>query len=83
MDPYSAVRRLNEKFSKIDDNLFELENVAENFFGEYIVTLKARRMVKATYLVLKKIAEITGAKDILIMEISGDNLVKIKLTIPK
>jgi hypothetical protein len=67
----------------MDDNLFELENVAENFFGEYIVTLKARRMVKATYLVLKKIVEITGAKDILIMEISGDNLVKIKLTIPK
>ena len=83
MNPYDAVKKLNEKMGRIDDNLFSLEKVEENFFGEYVVTLKANRMVKATYAVLKKIAEITGAKDILIEETEHDNLVEIKLLLPK
>ena len=83
MNPYDAVKKLNDMFGKMDNNLFEIENVSENFFGEYIVTIRARRMVKATYLVLKKIAEITEAKDILIEETNGDNLTKIKLMLPK
>ena len=83
MNPYDAVKRLNERMGRMDDNLFSLEKVEENFFGEYVVTLKANRMVKATYAVLKKIAEITGAKDILIEETEHDNLVEIKLLLPK
>ena len=83
MNPQDAVKRLNEKMGRMDENLFSLENVEENFFGEYVATLKARRMVKATYVVLKKIADITGAKDILIEETDHDNLVEIKLLLPK
>ena len=83
MNPYDAVKKLNEKMGRIDDNLFSLEKVEENFFGEYVITLKANRMVKATYAVLKKIADMTGAKDILIEETEHDNLVEIKLLLPK
>jgi len=40
-------------------------------------------MLKASYSILRKIAEITGAKDILIEKTEGDNLLEIKLLIPK
>jgi len=83
MNPQDAVKELNRQLGRMDDNLFELVNIAENFFGEYIVTLRVNRMVKATYLNLKKIAEITGARDILIEKAEHDNLVEIKLSIPK
>ena len=83
MNREDAVRKLNQELGKMDDNLFKLVGVAENFFGEYIVTLKPRRMVKATYLTLRRIAEITGAKEILIEKCEDDNLAEIKLMIPK
>ncbi len=83
MNPEAAVRKLNEKFGKMDEHLFEIKEIAENFFGEYVVAVKVTRMVKASYAILKKIADVTGAKDILIEECSGDNLVEIKLLIPK
>jgi|GEM_PF-6379543 hypothetical protein len=83
MNPQDAVRRLNEKMGKMDDNLFEIIEIYENFFGEYIVHLKVNRMVKASYLSLKKIVEITGARDVLIEHAEGDNLVEIKISIPK
>ena len=83
MNPENAVRILNEKFGKMDEHLFEIESVAENFFGEYVVALKVTRMVKASYVVLDRIAKVTGAKDILIEKCSGDNLLEIKLLIKK
>lgn len=83
MKPEDAVMLLNEKFGRMDEHLFEIESVAENFFGEYVVALKVNRMVKASYVVLDRIAKVTGAKDILIEECSGDNLVEIKLLLPK
>ena len=83
MNPRDAVSELNHQLGRMDNNLFEIVDIAENFFGEYIVTLRVNRMVKASYLTLKKIAEITGAKDILIERADHDNLVEIKLSIPK
>ncbi len=83
INPEDAVRKLNEEMGKMDNNLFEVIDIYENFFGEYIVHLKVNRMVKAAYSTLKKIAEITGARDILIERIEGDNLAEIKLMIPK
>ncbi len=77
------IRKLNDEFGKIDDRLFEITEVHENFFGEYVVALRVTRMVKASYTVLRKIAELTGAKDILIERTQGDNLAEIKLLIPK
>ena len=83
MNPRDAVSELNRQLGRMDNNLFEIVDIAENFFGEYIVTLRVNRMVKASYLTLKKIAEITGARDILIERADHDNLVEIKLSIPK
>ncbi len=83
MSPEDAVRKLNKEMGKMDDNLFEIIDIYENFFGEYIVHLKVNHMVKAAYSSLKKIAEITDAKDILIERAEGDNLVEIKLMLPK
>ncbi|AGB04869.1 hypothetical protein AciM339_0997 [Aciduliprofundum sp. MAR08-339] len=83
MNPEDAVVKLNRELGKQDDNLFEVIQIYENFFGEYIVHLKVNRMVKASYSSLKKIAEITGAKDILIERAEGDNLAEIKLMLPK
>ncbi len=77
------IRKLNETVGRMDDKLFQIESVHENFFGEYVVSLRVTRMLKASYLILKKIAELTGAKDILIEKTEGDNLVEIKLLIPK
>ena len=54
MNPEDAVRKLNDTFGKMDKHLFEIEDIAENFFEEYVVILKATRMVKASYVVLKK-----------------------------
>jgi len=76
------IRKLNETLGKIDNRLFELKEVYENFFGEFVAVVHINRMVKASYLSLKKIADITGAKDILIEKLEGDNLVEIKLLIP-
>ncbi len=81
--PEDAVRRLNEKLGKMDNALFEVVKIYENFFGEYVVHLRVRRMVKATYSSLKKIAEISGAVDILIEKCADDNLEEIKLTLKK
>ncbi len=77
------VRKLNQEMGKIDDNLFEIVSKYENFFGEYVVVLKVNRMVKASYSSLKRIVDITGAKDILIERTEGDNLAEIKLLISK
>ncbi len=77
------VRKLNQEMGKIDDNLFEIVSKYENFFGEYVVVLKVNRMVKASYSSLKRIIDITGAKDILIERTEGDNLAEIKLLISK
>ncbi len=77
------IRKLNQEMGKIDDNLFEIVSKYENFFGEYVVVLKVNRMVKASYSSLKRIVDITGAKDILIERTEGDNLAEIKLLIPK
>ncbi len=82
-DPREAVKKLNEEMGRMDENLFEILRIEENFFGEYVVSLRVNRMVKATYLQLKKIAEITGAKDILIEKTEGDNLAEIKILISK
>ena len=82
-DPKAIVKILNEKMGRMDENLFEIMGIGENFFGEYVISLKVNRMVKATYLQLKKIAEITGAKDIMIERTDGDNLLEIKLLISK
>ena len=82
-DPRQIVKILNEKMGRMDDNLFEIIEIAENFFGEYVIHLKVNRMVKATYLELKKIAEIAGAKDILIEKAEGDNLAEIKILVSK
>ena len=54
MNPEDVVMKLNDTFGKMDEHLFEIEDIAENFFGEYVVTIKATRMVKASYVVLKK-----------------------------
>ncbi len=83
MNPEDAVIKLNKELGRMDDNLFEVIKIYENFFGEWIVHLKVRRMVKASYSTLKRIAEITGAKDILIEGAEGDNLAEIKLMLPK
>ena len=83
INPEDAVRKLNQELGKMDNNLFETIDIYENFFGEYIVHLKVTRMVKAAYSSLKRIVEITGAKDVLIEECSGDNLVEIKLMLSK
>ncbi|ADD08756.1 hypothetical protein [Candidatus Aciduliprofundum boonei] len=83
MNPEDAVIKLNKELGRMDDNLFEVIKIYENFFGEWIVHLKVRRMVKASYSTLKRIAEITGAKDILIERAEGDNLAEIKLMLPK
>ncbi len=83
MNPEDAVLKLNQELGKMDDNLFEVIQIYENFFGEWIVHLRIRRMVKASYSSLKRIAEITGAKDILIEKTEGDNLAEIKLMLPK
>ncbi len=83
LSPEDAVRKLNQELGKMDDKLFTILDIYENFFGEYIVHLKVNRMVKAAYSSLKRIAEITGSKDVLIEECSGDNLVEIKLMLPK
>ncbi len=83
MNPEDAVVKLNQELGKMDDNLFEVIQIYENFFGEWIVHLRVRRMVKASYSSLKRIAEITGAKDILIEKTEGDNLAEIKLMLPK
>ncbi len=83
MNPEDAVIKLNKELGRMDDNLFEVIKIYENFFGEWIVHLKVRRMVKASYSNLKRIAEITGAKDILIEGAEGDNLAEIKLMLPK
>ena len=83
MNPEDAVIKLNKELGRMDDNLFEVIKIYENFFGELIVHLKVRRMVKASYSTLKRIAEITGAKDILIERAEGDNLAEIKLMLPK
>ena len=77
------VKKLNQEMGKIDNNLFEIVGQYENFFGEYVVVLKITRMVKASYSSLKKIADITDAKDILIERTDGDNLTEIKLLISK
>ncbi len=78
-----AVRKLNEAFGKIDDNLFKIVDSYENFFDEIIVDIHVTRMIKSSYSSLRRIAEITGARDILIEKTSGDNLVEIKLMLPK
>jgi uncharacterized SAM-dependent methyltransferase len=83
LSPEDAVRKLNAELGKMDENLFQVIRIYENFFGEHIVHLKVTRMVKATYSSLKKIVEITGAKDVLIEECSGDNLVEIKIMLEK
>lgn len=83
MNPEDAVRKLNEELGKQDNNLFEIIQIYENFFGEYIVHLKVTRMIKAAYSTLKRIADISGAKDVLIERAEGDNLAEIKLMIPK
>ena len=83
LSPEDAVRKLNSELGRMDDNLFQVIRIYENFFGEYIVHLKVTRMVKAAYSSLRKIVEITGAKDVLIEECSGDNLVEIKIMLEK
>jgi len=83
MNPEDVVVKLNKELGKIDDNLFEVIKIYENFFGEWIVHLRVKRMVKASYSSLKRIAEITGARDILIEKAEGDNLAEIKLMLPK
>ncbi len=83
MNPEDIVIKLNRELGKMDDNLFEVIQIYENFFGEYILHLRVKRMVKASYSSLKRIAEISGAKDILINKTEGDNLVEIKISIPK
>ncbi len=83
MNPQDAVQKLNQTLGKQDDKLFEVIDIYENFFGEYIVHLKVTRMVKASYSSLKRIVELTGAKDVLIEKTVGDNLAEIKLMIPK
>lgn len=82
-EPREVVKTLNEEMGTMDKNLFEITGIGENFFGEYVISLKVNKMVKATYLQLKKIAEITGAKDILIERADGDNLAEIKILISK
>ena len=77
------IRKLNASLGKLDENMFQIESIQENFFNEYVVSLKINRMLKASYSILRKIAEITGAKDILIEKTEGDNLLEIKLLIPK
>jgi len=83
MNPEDVVVKLNKELGKMDDNLFEVIKIYENFFGEWIVHLRVKRMVKASYSSLKRIAEITGARDILIEKAEGDNLAEIKLMLPK
>ena len=83
MNPKDVVVKLNQELGKMDDNLFEVIQIYENFFGEYIVHLRVTRMVKASYSSLKRIAEITGAKDILIERTEEDNLAEIKLMLSK
>ncbi|NPA75286.1 MAG: hypothetical protein GXO25_04305 [Euryarchaeota archaeon] len=83
VSPEDVVHRLNQELGKMDSNLFEVVQIYENFFGEYVVHLRITRMIKATYSSLKKIAEISGAQDILIEKCYDDNLQEIKLTLKK
>jgi len=48
------IRKLNEMCGKIDNRLFELKEVYENFFGELVAVVHINRMMKASYLSLKK-----------------------------
>ena len=83
MNPRDAISKLNSVLGKMDEHLFEITDISENFFGEYVVSVKVNRMVKASYQSLKRIAEITGAKDILIERAEHDNLAELKILIPK
>ncbi len=83
VSPEDVVVRLNQELGKMDNRLFEVVQIYENFFGEYVIHLRLTRMVKATYSSLKKIAEISGAQDILIEKCYDDNLEEIKLTLKK